>query len=277
MILKNGLWQAEIWEDFGMNTVSLQYAGTEILRTPGSRETLAQSSVVYGLPLQFPANRTADGCFAVDGVDFSLPINEPARNCHIHGSLAKAAFQVTEVREDSVCAVLENQLCVFPLPFVLRVHYWLDAEGYHQEFRFENTGKTRLPLCFGLHSCFAQQDFLSVGIGRKLHRDDRFLATGEFLPEGTLENAISTGFDPRRQAFSEAYEIGSRTARIGAFSYRVSDHFSHWIFWKPKQDSAFFCIEPQCGAPNALNTGMGLQTLLPGDERTFSTHITCSL
>ena len=273
MILRSHLWQAEVWPEFGMNTVSLKYANEEILRAPDSPETLAKSPCVYGLPLQLPANRTADGRFSVNGKDFHLPINEPARNCHIHGSLCKAAFQLEDLQEDSVRAVLENRGEVFPLPFRLTVTYWLDDTGYHQEFCFRNTGEDDLLLCFGLHSSFQAKAFLSVSVGRKLDRDRRFLATGHFLPENDLDIALSKGFDPQGQVFSEAYEIGSRTAQMGRFRYQVSDNFSHWILWNPGADSGFFCVEPQCGAPNALNNGLGLQTVPPGDSITFSTHI----
>ena len=105
MILRSHLWQAEVWPEFGMNTVSLKYADEEILRAPDSPETLAKSPCVYGLPLQLPANRTADGRFSVNGKDFHLPINEPARNCHIHAACARQPFSLR------ICRRIPSGLC----------------------------------------------------------------------------------------------------------------------------------------------------------------------
>lgn len=273
MILKKDDWQAEIWPEFGMNTVSLQYQGTELLRRPGSVEALAKSPFVYGLPLQLPANRTADGCFRSGGQTYTLPINDPAHRCHIHGCLATTPFRVTGVQECSLRAVLENRTEVFPLPFRLEVHFRLEKDGYHQSFTFHNTGSQPLPLSFGLHSTFRTPEFLAVDIGRKLHRDGRLLATGQYLPPTRLDEALKQGLDPACHSWSDAYEMAGHTARLGAFLYRVSENFSHWMVWTPAPGSDFFCIEPQCGAANALNNGLGLQLLPPGESMTFETSL----
>ena len=273
MILKNGAWQAEIWPEFGMNTVSLQYRGQELLRRPESGEALAKSPFVYGFPLQLPANRTADGCFRSGDQTYTLPINDPAHRCHIHGCLGKTPFRVTQAEEGSLRAVLENRGEVFPLPFRLELHFRLEAEGYHQAFTFHNTGSRTLPVSFGLHSAFRSRAFLAVDIGRKLHRDQRLLATGQYLPHSALDEALLQGFDPGSHSWSDAYEMAGHTARLGEFLYRVSENFSHWMVWKPAPGSDFFCIEPQCGAANALNNGLGLQLLPPGESLTFETSL----
>lgn len=273
MILKNGAWQAEIRPEFGMNTVSLQYRGEELLRRPESREVLEKNPFVYGFPLQLPANRTADGCFRSGGKTYTLPINDPARHCHIHGCLGRTPFQVVEAKECSLRADLENRGEVFPLPFRLEVCFRLENDGYRQEFTFRNTGEQLLPLSFGLHSTFRTPGFLAVDIGRKLCRDERLLPTGEFAPHNAPDRALKQGFDAGSHGWSDAYEMAGHTARLGDFLYRVSENFSHWMIWNPAPGNDFFCIEPQCGAANALQNGLGLQLLPPGESVTFQASL----
>ena len=273
MILAHGNWKAEIWENYGMNTVSLKYMGEEILRRPDSEEILKNSPFTYGLPLQFPANRVKDGCFYVDRKAYSLPVNEEARHCHIHGFLAVSSFEITEQTGCSVKAEFINEGKVFPLPFKLDVEFYLDESGYHQLFAFENTGGETLPLSFGLHSSFRAQKLFSVGTGGRLERDSQLMPTGVILPLNTQDEKIRGGCCSSKYNIGDEYEIAEAYAVTGRFRYTVSDNFSHWMLWNNGPDSGFMCIEPQCGAANSLNNHMGCIFLEGGKTETFRTDI----
>ena len=93
IVLNAGNWYAKILPDFGMNMISLACGDRHILRSPQNMDTLKKEPYVYGIPLLFPANRVEKGMFTFDGKSYHFPINEPARNNHIHGLMFDAPFR----------------------------------------------------------------------------------------------------------------------------------------------------------------------------------------
>ena len=55
--------------------------------------------------------------------------------------------------------------------------------------------------------------------------------------------------------------------------YSVSDNFNQWILWNNDGNQGFISIEPQCGAVNALNSGIGRLDLDPNRCEIFRTII----
>lgn len=96
--------QAEVLPAYGMNLIRLARSGSELLRTPEGETQLRREPQVYGMPLLLPPNRTAGGAFTFQGTTYHLPINEPVYGNHIHGSLARMPFRVTEQTATSVTA-----------------------------------------------------------------------------------------------------------------------------------------------------------------------------
>ncbi|MGI6636418.1 MAG: hypothetical protein ACOX7B_14815 [Christensenellales bacterium] len=72
------------------------------MRTLPTEEAFQKYPNVYGMPLLFPPNRIRDGRFAFRSRTYIFPINEPARNHHIHGLLSVMPFQTAEIRKDRV-------------------------------------------------------------------------------------------------------------------------------------------------------------------------------
>ncbi len=100
--LRKGHWFAAIDPDCGARVLSLRYKNEPVLREPENTDELSSEPLLYGMPFLFPPNRVADGHFTFDGKDYRLPINEPARNNHIHGLFAGASFMVLGSGPDRV-------------------------------------------------------------------------------------------------------------------------------------------------------------------------------
>ena len=265
-------WEAGIRPDLGMNTVFLRCRGEDILRAPESEDALQAHPCVYGTPLLLPPNRTAGGSFSFGGVRYALPVNDPGGH-HIHGELFHADFRVLRAEAGEITGVFENTGDGFPFPFRIEVQARLGAEGYCQQFRITNTGSSPMPLTFGLHTTFVEKSPIRVPVGQLWERDETLIPTGRKLsPEPRLA-AFCQNFLPDGAPVSGFFTSRGNTARIGSFFYRVSDNFNQWTLWNGSGNQGFISIEPQQGAVNALNSGEGLLTLLPGETECYQTWI----
>ena len=254
-----------------MNTVSLMYQGKPLLRRPSSAEAFHKSPVVYGSPLLLPPNRTEDAAFTFQGQRYMLPLNDPNYNNNLHGALYRSPFRILEQSAQSVTAYFENRDEVFPFPFRLTVHFYLDETGYHQTFFVENTGSCDMPLTFGLHTNFQAPKRFRVPLQYKWETNARHLPTGKALALTELEQSYCTGADPQGYPISGFFPTAGHTAQLDSLLYTVSDNFNHWILWNGTGDRGFMSIEPQQGNVNCLNSGIGLLTLAPGEKENYTT------
>lgn len=273
ILLHSGPWHAELSPEYGMNTLKLTYEEENILRSPAAPADLEKSACVYGTPILLPPNRTADGRFSFAGKTYFLPVNEPAFQNHIHGLLNRAAFHIFEQDRTHAVGTLENHGEYFPFPFRITVRCRLTEAGYFQRFCVENIGETAMPLAFGLHTTFTEPDFFSVPIGGEWEQDHRHIPTGKLLPLGPRQQKYRSGMSPDGQPTGGFFTAEGHSARLGKFSYTVSDNFNQWTLWNGGGKTGFLSVEPQCGAVNALNSGEGLIILSSGETEIFDTQI----
>lgn len=273
ILLRAGNWECAVEPRWGMNPAMLQYAGEAVLRPPETEEALAQRPCVYGSALLLPANRTAGGQFAFDGREYALPLNDPAGNNHVHGFVNCSEFAVDSADEQTVCAHLENRGEIYPFPFRLEVCYRLTEDGFFQTFRVVNTGEGRMPFTFGLHTNFAEPAILQVPIGQRWEKDTSHIPTGVLLPLDDREQAYRDGFRPDKKPVTGLFTSVGHRAVIGDYDYEVSENFDQWVLWNGNGQQMFVSVEPQSGAVNGLNSGVGLQVLEPGGQAVFQTHI----
>lgn len=269
--LRRGDWIAEVCPEWGMNTISLSYKGIEILRRPASMDELRNSPYVFGTPILLPPNRTADGVFFFCGKRYELPVNETVSNCHLHGSVHSAQFEVTDRTESTITATLHNRDIFFPFPFIIEAEYRLTEYGYEQVFVIKNSGNTPMPLTFGLHTTLKCNASFSVPIGEKYERDKRNLPTGRLVGLSSEEQCYVYGAQ-NKTSVSGYFTSAGNTAIVDGFRYNVSG-FDHWTLWNGGGERGFIAIEPQCGAVNCLNNGMGLRSLGVGESSLFRTLI----
>ena len=274
--LQFGAWRAELCPEYGMNTLSLQLDGEQILRKPENMDAFYADPCVYGTPVLLPPNRTDGGKFSFGGKEYSLPINDTVGNNHLHGFLNRTVFVIDELTGNSVKAHYENRGEVFPFPFRMEIRAWLTQEGYHQQFSVTNTGEGDMPLTFGIHTNFAEKARFFVPLGQRQEKTARHIPTGRLLPLDAREEAMGTGFVPDGEPISAFYTSAGHTAGIGRITYRVSPNFDNWVLYNGGGKAGFVSIEPQSGAVNALNSGDGLKILKPGQTEVFSTAMTAA-
>lgn len=266
LLLSRGRWRAAVAPALGGNLVRLDLDGRPVLRPLTDPAALAQDPFVFGSPILLPANRTRGGAFSFEGERFSLPVNEPAHGCHLHGFVHRQRFSVECRQEDAVTLSYENRGEVYPFPFRLTVSYQLFDEGECSLYRIENTGCRRMPFTFGLHTTFAEPAWFSVPVSAVMERDSDFLPTGRYLPLRGEELDFSTRAVSRGRRLSGYYRAAGHTARIGdRLRYTVSEAFDHWVLYNAGGREGLLCIEPQCGAVDGLNLPGGCRVLSPGE------------
>lgn len=252
--LQNQEWSCTICPGFGSNIISLRHNGFPILREPETLSVLQQFPVLFGLPLLLPPNRTSGGKFVFEGQEYSLPINEPVYDNHIHGILHSAAFEVISHSETELRTRLINQGEYFPFPFQLTIVDQLLPTGLLRSLDIVNTGISAMPLVLGFHTTFTQPNSFSVSIGDRWVVNDRYIPTGEKAALTAEQFTYREGCILTGQRVNGFYEATAPIARIGDYLFSV-DGFDQWILFNSDGKQHFLCVEPQLGPVNALNSG----------------------
>ena len=91
-------------------------------------------------------NRIADGRYTFQGVEYQLPVNEPERECALHGFAFATEWSV-ECRDESSVRLSCTLGPVAGYPFTLRLtaSHTLSADGLHSRITAVNTGTDTAP------------------------------------------------------------------------------------------------------------------------------------
>mgnify|MGYP001058941583 CR=1 FL=1 len=301
-----GGYEALLIPGIGANLIELKYdmKGLSLLRTPDDGEIFKVKPQVYGIPVLFPPNRIEDGTFKAAGNVYNFPINEAARNNHIHGFLHTRPWQVTKTELIGDAAGIELVFSAdsstdfyryFPHEFECRLLYRLSTGGLEQRISVQNKSGKAMPLGVGFHTAFRvpfhpggkEENYrLKVSIGQKWELDDRMLPTGKILPLDNGEEAyrsqgvVPVGHVIDRQLYTakkikiddkEFHGAVIEDATEGIrLVYEVDGEYKHWMLWNETGDKGFVCPEPQTWTVNAPNLKLpdeitGLM-LLPAGE-----------
>lgn len=258
-------WEAEILPFFGANLISLKYKGLPVLRTPDNIEQLKENPCLYGNPVLFPPNRTADGIFLFEKREYNLPVNEPHTGNHLHGRLYDAPFDVLEATDRSAVCLLKNRGKWFPFDFSMKIFFVLDGEGLTQHIAIHNDGSCSMPVLLGFHTTFAAPAQFSVSIKKRWERDERYLPTGKLSALSKSEFCFKNGCASEGQVISDYFTAENQSARLGNILYQVSPEFTQWVLYNGGGNKGFLCVEPQTGPVNGLNLPGG-HTVLPQGE-----------
>lgn len=270
VLLKCGSWTAVVIPQVGMNLSSIEHEGRELLRKPSSLEELKENSVIFGNPLQLPANRTEQARFTFDGRSYVLPMTEPARFNNLHGELHRSSFKITEQDEKHVTASYENCGEIYPFPFQAEVKISVSVDGVTEHVTIKNTGNSDMPLAFGMHTMFNEPECFSVPLEKLWEVNEYYIPTGRLRALTEKERRYTTGATAHNEKVTGFFKGAGHTAHIGNVEYTVSDNFDCWVLWNREGRDGFLAIEPQQGAVNALNNGFGLIRLKPGESEQFT-------
>lgn len=291
----------------GANLVRLANTrlGVEILRTPEPEEmeTFRSRPQVFGLPILFPPNRIADGCYTFEGRTYQYPITIEKEHNYHHGILKSEPFAVSKATENDEEVLIECRYYAnrgndaiyrhFPHEFKCKIVYRLTATGLEQEVCFTNRSTERMPVGVGFHTPMripfaageAGEYRMRVAVGEQVELNGRNLPTGRKLPlteqfarlrEGGLQvtgcEPIEAGFTlreidvdgkPYRGALVEHLPSGLRTF------YEVDDNTVYWTLWNNGGQQPYCCPEPQSwitDAPNAADPeAAGFRSIAPDE------------
>jgi aldose 1-epimerase len=229
-------------------------------------------------------NRIRDGRYVRDGVEHRLALNEPERGTALHGLVLDAPFAV--VARSTHAVTLACDLRPRPgYPFALRVSasYELTAEGLEFALSATNTGDRPAPFGGGLHPYFAGRAdnwVLEVPAATRVPVDERMLPSGPPVAvAGTADDFTRARHVGRRAidtCFGDLARDGDGRARVRLASpareieVRLDERFRFVHVYTadavddPARARAGIAIEPITCAPDAFNSGAGLEVIEPG-------------
>lgn len=292
--LHGGGYTAVIDEKRGANCIALRHAatGAAILRERGAEETV-DNPYLYGMPILYPANRIAGGCFTFEGRHYAFPVNEPQTQCHLHGTLHETPFAVTERGADHVTCVFDRPYLDFPHQFSLALSYRLSADGMEQTVAITNLSDKNMPHFLAFHTTFrvpfladaaAEDVRVLAEVGDEVERGVTYLPTGRLLPPDAIAKELNAGtFAPSAHTLSRNC-FAARTGKIElrdtkrqiAVVYAVDRQFPFRLIYGQAGD--YICLEPMTCMANCQNAPFeralaGFDCIPPGETKTYRSQI----
>jgi aldose 1-epimerase len=226
-------------------------------------------------------NRIRDGRYRFDGVDYQLPLTEPAALNASHGLVKWARWQCLEQRADSVLMGYDVvPQTGYPFEIRLRLRYTVTAgAGLRVQLSARNIGSTAAPFGAGFHPFLDLADHplaeaeLLIPAEAILQTDERQIPVGRLPVAGTV-------FDLRQLRPLGELRLDSGFAELtGSVAVLRTERRRLELHW----DSAFgylqvftppavtpgrngVAIEPMSCPANAFNSGEGLVRLAPEQE-----------
>lgn len=295
--LRNADWIAKINVSRGGNCISLNNVKYDycILREP-DYESGIDNPFLYGMPILFPVNRISGGKFEFEGRIYEFPINEPATNCFLHGTLHELEFQILEREKERLLlsyTAEKNEYHGFPHAFEILTEYTMRENGMSHRTEVRNLSDENMPVFLGFHTSF-QIPFVREGrvedVRVKINVEDEFernmenyLPTGEILEHDKVTKSLLDGTFVPNQRISRHYRIGADGMMSIAdlkhgvtVKYKNSPNFGYRLICG--EGSSFICLEPQnclANCPNApfAREESGFFYLTPGERSIYESEI----
>lgn len=231
-------------------------------------------------------NRVADGLWTYEGEQMQLDLTEPGRGNAIHGLLRTAPYTVVEKAEAAVTLAAT----VFPqhgYPFHLdtTVRYALVEDGLDVTHTVTNLSDVSAPVAIGTHPFLTIGDVDAADLMLTVHADTHVNVDDRLNPTAIVP-VDGTEFDLR-----EPHRLGDLFLDDGWGGVRTVDGVSAvlrapdgrevrlrqddnhgWIqvfttreFPTPTGPALAVAIEPMTAPVNALNSGIDLRWVEPGE------------
>ena len=251
-----------------------------------------------GIVLMPWPNRVEDGLWHLDGKRQQLEITEVDRHNSLHGLLRFSPYRPVEQTAHSVTLAA----AVFPqhgYPFHLEttVRYELVDDGLAVTHQVTNVGTEKAPVAIGTHPFLTIGDVPSEDLVLTVHASTYFEVDARLNP--TAESPVDgTRYDLRRgsvvadqffdTAFGGVVTVNGVSATLRAPDGREvrllqdENHGYVQVFTTPRFPKngglgVAVAVEPMTAPPNALNSGLGLRWVEPGETWSVSWGIQHSL
>ena len=268
---------------------SLKHRGEELLGTRAGVEAWSQRGKTMGIPLLHPwANRLSDWSFEVAGRRGELPrgsgfVRTDEHGLPIHGLLhGQTSWEVTSLGEAELVAEYDfgadsRRVRLFPFPHVIAVRAVLDPVGLEITTTLTPTGDVPVPIAFGYHPYLKPPGApraeweIECTVTEELILDRHSVPTGEVrsnpVEAGPLaDRTFDNGYQSAMGAWLRV-RAGGRTIDL-----RFLEGYTHAQLFAPRTEDVI-AFEPMTAPADALRTGNGLRTVMPGDSFTASFRI----
>ena len=273
-VLRDGETVAEVVPARGGLVTRFAVGPIEVLATDDEAVYGGGRNVRGGIPILFPtAGRlTADRYTAAGTV----------RELGQHGFARDMPWRVTGHGERDAARLVmqlestEATLRAFPWEFRLVFAVEVSGRSLRVLQEYENRSASPMPLHAGFHPYLAVPDGekgaarIEAPLARawdKVGKREVALQEADLTaPEvslGVLESAAPGPLLTRARLTAPP---------VGAVEIEVSDGMTHWVVWT-LGGRDFVCVEPWTAPPDALNTGLGLVWLAPGERREMGMEI----
>lgn len=280
-----GNWKCSVAPEFGGNLFRLCWKGNDILRFPEHAGQLKETPEIYGIPVLFPPGRIDEGVFHFHGKRYFLPMNEPARNVHLHGLALRREWSVAEKKDDSFALEMrygedDPEFEGYPFPFLLKLRYVFSGSELEQILTVRNCGTEEMPYGAGFHTAFLDPSRIFMpSRGCWETPKPRLLGTGRKVP-------WSEGFRPDRpfsiadlpHSFNFEAAEGPHPVRLAfdfcTVEYTADEKFRTWCIWARDPECGFITVEPFTCFSGAFNAPIpyeesGVLVLKGGEESVF--------
>jgi aldose 1-epimerase len=230
-------------------------------------------------------NRVRDATWTHDGETLRLAVTEPARNNALHGLLAFSPYSAVEQSDSAITlAATVFPQTGYPFQVDTTVRYELQDDGVTVTHGFENAGAARVPVAVGAHPFFrlgdvpTQELVLTLDAATRFEVDARLNPLREVPVDGTdydLRSGRRVGDLSLDTAFGGVTRGGVHTlASADGRSVEIwqDDSFGYVqvfitdLFPDGDGFARAIAIEPMTAPPDALNSGLGLIWLEPGER-----------
>lgn len=235
-------------------------------------------------------NRVRDGLWNDDGTERQLAITEPKFTNASHGLLRFTAYDIIDSASATTLSATIFPQTGYPYLVETSVTYVLRADGIDVTHALTNRSATAAPVALGTHPFVTIGDVdahdlvLTVPAQTAITTDDRMLPTGTEPADAALRDGVrlgdvnlDTGFtDLDRDA--DGLIRHSLTApdgrRLTLWQGEGFDFVQVYTTDKYPGQSLAVAIEPMTAPADALNSGVGLRHLDPGETWTLQWGIT---
>ncbi len=230
-------------------------------------------------------NRVRDGVWDDEGTTRTLAITEPAFGNASHGLLRFASYEVAQTEASATLRSTIVPQTGWPYEIATSVTYTLTDAGVAVEHILENRTDAAAPVALGTHPFVTIADVdprdlvLTVPAGTQFETDERMLPTGTSPAPAALRDGVRLGDIVLDTGFTDLHRDADGAVRHSLSApdgRRVTlwqgEGFDYVQVYTtkgyPGQDLAV-AIEPMTAPADALNSGLGIRRLLPGESWTL--------
>lgn len=267
----------------GASLRGLAVDGVDLIsRYPENIPTPSASGVVLA---PWP-NRVRDGVWDDNGTSRQLAITEPKFGNASHGLLRFTAYEIEQMDAAATLRATIHPQTGFPYEIDTAVEYALTDAGIQVTHTLTNRSDAAAPAALGIHPFVTIGDVdahdlvLTVPAQTQFDTDERMLPTGTSPAPASLRDGVrlgditlDTGFTDLDRG-ADGYVHHSLTAPDGRrMTVRQGEGFDFVQVYTttsyPGHDLAV-AIEPMTAPVDALNSGLGIRRLAPGEKWTLT-------